>query len=132
MDESSPPGFDVSGLSWWKKGLFYLFGIPSVFVIVFTTYVGLILYFFVALLVLTTLVLSLFSYSLSSWSDLPIQILIWITWMPLFELLLSLCLESLTSFFFHVREFMSLSSLTRYLERLFQSNPPPISFVASI
>jgi hypothetical protein len=126
MESSSAPSPGFSGFSCFQKFLFYLCGIPSVLVIVLSAYIGLILYFFVALLVVSTLLLSLFSYSLGSWSDLTMHILIWITWTPFFELLLSLCLESLTSFFFHVREFISLNSLARYLEtRLALPNAPP-------
>jgi hypothetical protein len=122
LDSSSPPLL-FSSLSLGYKFLFYLFGIPSVIVIVLCAYIGLILYFFVAFLILSTLILSLFSYSLSSWSDLTIHILLWISWMPIFELFLSFCFEALGSFFFHVREFISLNSLIRYLEKLFEPNP---------
>jgi hypothetical protein len=82
----------------WRKlvRVCSLLFIPMILV---TTYIGLVEFFFVGALIILTVLVTLFTYSVATWPDLPIQILWFIYLLRSMELMLSLFMDIFNSFF---------------------------------
>jgi hypothetical protein len=90
------------------------FCVPVAF---FTTFVGLVEFFYLSILILLTGLVVLLTYTVANWSDLPIQLL-WVFYLlPLMELFLSLCFDILRAFFGEIWDIVNLDSVRRYLSR---------------
>jgi hypothetical protein len=90
------------------------FCVPVAFI---TTFVGLVEFFFVSILVILTGLVTLFTYTVANWPDLPIQLLWVIYLLPVMELLLSLCFDISKAFFGEIWSIVNLHSVRRYIAR---------------
>jgi hypothetical protein len=88
------------------------FFVPVTFI---STFVGLVEFFFISTLIILTILVTLFTYTVADWPDLPLQSLWFLYLLPFMELLLSMCFDISKSFFDELWEIASPQAVRRYL-----------------
>jgi hypothetical protein len=86
-----------------KHGLLIILKVLCIAVLLFTSYLGLVEFFFISLLIILTLLFTLLTYRIANWPDFHFQVLMLFYAAPIYELLLTICWDILQSFFMKIQ-----------------------------
>jgi hypothetical protein len=103
-----------------KKSIFYILATLLIATLIFTTYFGLIQFFYCSFLVLLSYIVNILTYIASSFYLALAKGLIWcIFQIPLIEVLLSINLKVLASFFSQIWTTLSYTGIAAYIDSEF-------------